>query len=77
MDFIMELPISDHCDQLWVIVNRFTKMAHFLPFRKEGKTAADLAIIFACEVWKYHGLPTDIVSDHDSRFISETWKEFL
>jgi len=77
MDFITELPISDSCDQLWVIINRFTKMAHLLPLRKEGKSAADLAVIFAREVWKYHGLPTDIVSYRDSRFISETWKEFL
>ena len=37
----------------------------------------DLAVIFAREIWKYHGLPTDIVSDHDSRFTSETWQEFL
>jgi len=52
-------------------------MAHFLPLRKEGKTVADLAVIFAREVWKNHGLRTDIVSDCDSRFTSETWKEFL
>jgi len=77
MDFITELPVSDGCDQLWVIIDRFTKMAHFLPLEKEGKTAADLAVIFAREIWKYHGLPTNIVSDCDSRFISETWKEFL
>ena len=77
MDFIMELPISDGCDQLWVVIDRFTKMAHFLPLRKEGKAAANLAVIFAREIWKYHGLPTDIVSDRDSRFTSETWKEFL
>jgi len=75
MDFITELPISDECDQLWVIVDRFTKMAHFLPLKL--KTVADLAVIFARDVWKHHGLPTDIVSDHDSRFTSETWKEFL
>jgi len=77
MDFITELPTSDDCNQLWVVIDRFTKMAHFLPLRKEGKTAADLAVIFAQEIWKYHGLPTDIVSDCDSRFTSETWKEFL
>jgi len=75
MDFITELPISEDCDQLWVIVDRFTKIAHFVPLRE--KTAADLARIFAREVWKYHGLPTDIVSDWDSRFTSEVWKEFL
>jgi len=77
MDFITELPASEGHDQLWVIIDRFTKMAHFLPLRTEGKTVADLAVIFAREVWKHHGLPADIVSDRDSRFTSETWKEFL
>jgi len=77
MDFITELPISDNCDELWDIIDRFTKMAYFLPLRMEGKTVADLAVIFAREVWKYHGLPIDIVADRDSRFTSETWKEFL
>jgi len=52
-------------------------MAHFLPLPKEGKTASDLARIFACEIWRHHGLPSDIVSDRDSRFTSEVWKEFL
>ena len=37
------------------------------PLRMEGKTAEDLAVIFAQEVWKYHGLPADIVSDCNSR----------
>ena len=77
MDFITDLPVSDGCDQLWVIVDRFTKMAHFLPLPKEGKTASDLVITFAREVWKHHGLPSDIVSDRDSRFTSGVWKEFL
>jgi len=76
MDF-MEIPTSDECDQLWVIIDRFTKMAHFLPLRREGKTATDLAVISAREVWKYHSLPTDIMSDCNSRFTLETWKEFL
>jgi len=52
-------------------------MAHFLPLKKEKKTAADLAVLFAREVWKHHGLATDIVSDRNSRFASETWQEFL
>jgi len=77
MDFITEVPISEECDQLWVIINRFTKMAHFLPLKKNNKTAAHLAVVFAKEVWKYHGLPADIVSDRDSRFTSEVWEEFM
>jgi len=77
MDFITELPLSEGCDQLWVVIDRFTKMAHFLPLKKEKKTAADLAVIFAREVWKHHGLPSDVVSDRHPRFTSETWQEFL
>jgi len=75
MDFITDLPLSNKCDQLWVIIDRFTKMAHFVLL--QGKTSADLVVIFAKEIWRLHGLPTDIVSDRDSRFMSETWKEFL
>jgi len=63
MDFITELPVSEENDQLWVVIDRFTKMAHFLPLKQEGKTVADLAVIFAREVWRFHGLSTDIVSD--------------
>jgi len=74
MDFITELPLSEGCDQLWVVIDRFTKMAHFLPLDKEKKMAADLAVDFAREVWKYHRLPTDIGLDRDSRFTSATWQ---
>jgi hypothetical protein len=77
MHFITDLPLCNGCDQLWVIVDRFTKMAHFLPLPKECKTASDLAIVFACEVWRHHGLPMDIISNRDSCFTSEVWKEFL
>jgi hypothetical protein len=52
-------------------------MVHFIALPKDGKKATDLAIIFAREIWKHHGLPSDIVSDRDSRFMSEVWKEFL
>ena len=77
MDFITGLPLSSGCDEVWVIVDRFTKMAHFIPLAVGGKTAADLARIFAKEIWRLHGLPADIVSDRDSRFTSATWKVFL
>jgi len=75
MDFITELPVSEGCDQLWVVIDRFTKMAHFIPLKE--KTVADLTKIFAREIWRFHGLPTDIVSDRDSHFTSEVWGEFL
>ena len=77
MDFITDLQTSDECDQLWAVVDQFTKMVHFIPLPKEGKTAADLAATFPKEVWRHHSLPTNIVSNRDSQFTSEVWKEFL
>jgi len=77
IDFITNLPLLEGCDQLWAVIDQFTKMVHFIPLPKDGKTASDLSRIFAREVWRFHGLPSDIVSDRDSDFTSETWKEFL
>jgi len=77
MDFITDLPLSDECDQLWVVVDRFTKMAHFIPLSKEGKSASDLVRTFVQEVWHHYGLPLDIISDGDSCFTSTVWQEFL
>jgi hypothetical protein len=59
------------------VVDRFTKIAHFIPLQKDSKTTTDLAKIFVKEIWKLHGLPTDIVSVRDSRFTSTTWKAFI
>ena len=77
MDFITDLHLSNGCMELWVIIDRFTKMVHFIPLKDNTKTAADLAHRFTKEIRKLHGLPRDIVSDCDSRFTSSTWKEFL
>ena len=52
-------------------------MAHFIPLETDQKHAEDLARIFAREIWRHHGLPQDIVSNRDSRFTSNTWKDFL
>jgi hypothetical protein len=70
MDFITDLPLSEDYDELWVIIDRFTKMAHFIPLKKEQKTAEHLVKIFAGEIWRFHGIPTDIISDCDSQFTS-------
>ena len=66
MDFITDLPLSDGHDSIWVIVHRFTKMAHFVPLKSNAKKAPDLAQIFLREVWWLHGLPSTIVSDRDT-----------
>ena len=72
MDFITDLPPSRGCTELWVVIDRFTKMAHFIPLPPDGKKAEDLARIFAKEIWRLHGLPRDIISDRDARFTSDT-----
>jgi hypothetical protein len=77
MDFITDLPLSEDCDQVWVIVDRFTKMAHFIPLKKDQKTAEYLVKTFARETWRFHGILTDIISDRDSWFTSTEWKQFL
>jgi len=41
MDFITQLPELEGCNQLWVVIDGYTKMVHFLPLQKEWKTAAD------------------------------------
>ena len=52
-------------------------MAHFIPLEENKTTAEDLTRIFTRDTWRLHGLPRDIVSDRDSRFTSNTWKDFL
>ena len=51
MDFITNLLLSNGCTELWVVINRFTKMPHFIPLKENTKTAADLARRFAKEIW--------------------------
>ena len=77
MDFITGLLAPEGAVEIWVIVDRYTKMAHFVPLKTGAKTAAVLARIFAREVWRIHGFPTDIVSDRDPRFTSSTWQTFI
>jgi hypothetical protein len=77
MDFITDLALSEDCDQLWVIIDRFMKMAHFILLKKDQKTAEHLVRIFTCEICRFHSIPTDIILDHDSRFTSTEWKQFL
>jgi hypothetical protein len=75
MDFITELPISNGCTQIWVIVDRFTKMSHFIALRDNEKKAEDLAKIFVKNIWRIHGLPKSIVSDRDARFTAYFWAD--
>ena len=56
-----------------VVVDRFTKMAHFIGL-EQNATAKDVANVFLREVWKLHGLPTEIISDMDAKFSGEFWE---
>ena len=72
-DFITQLPESQVKTQIMVVVDRFTKMAHFMALH-ENATAKDVADTFILEVWKLHGLPTEIISDMEAKFSGEFWE---
>jgi hypothetical protein len=72
IDFIVALPESEGHIQIMVVVDCFSKMAHFIALA-ETATARDTAQAFLKEVWKLHGLPESIISDCDTKWISEFW----
>uniref|UniRef100_A0A803JG23 Gypsy retrotransposon integrase-like protein 1 n=1 Tax=Xenopus tropicalis TaxID=8364 RepID=A0A803JG23_XENTR len=75
MDFVVELPPSQGKTVIWVVVDRFSKMAHFipLPHLPSAKTLADL---FIMHIFKFHGFPENIVSDRGVQFVSKFWRAF-
>lgn len=74
MDFITKLPRTPSgYDAIWVIVDRLTKSAHFLPI-KETDGMEKLARLYLKEIVCRHGVPISIISDRDSRFTSGFWK---
>src|SRR5271155_4071218 len=66
MDFIVELPPSQGYDAIYVCVDRFTKMAHFIP-TNSNVTAEQTADLYLRNVFKNHGLPNDVVSDRGTQ----------
>ncbi|CAA0822189.1 Uncharacterized mitochondrial protein AtMg00860, partial [Striga hermonthica] len=74
MDFLVGLPKSrGGYDSIWVIVDRLTKSAHFLPVRTTKK-ASDYAELFVQDIVKLHGVPVEIVLDRDAKFTSQFWR---
>ncbi|GJZ73894.1 putative reverse transcriptase domain-containing protein [Tanacetum coccineum] len=74
MDFVTKLPkTSTGQDTIWVIVDRLTKSAHFLPM-KETDSMEKLTRHYLKEVVSRHGVPVSIISDRDSKFTSHLWK---
>ncbi|GJX34034.1 putative reverse transcriptase domain-containing protein [Tanacetum coccineum] len=74
MDFITKLPkTSNGHDTIWVIVDRLTKSAHFIPTR-ETDSMETLTRLYIKEIVSWHGVPISIISDHDSHFTSRFWQ---
>ncbi|MBW0556803.1 hypothetical protein O181_096518 [Austropuccinia psidii MF-1] len=72
MDFITQLPFSNNFYSILVVVDRFSKMAIFIP-AYGTITALELAKIFISHVFSKHGLPVSMVSDRGSLFFSSFW----
>jgi len=76
MDFITALPISNKKDTLRVIIDRLTKMGHFVAC-PSTMNLEDLPDHFLRQVIRPHGLPSNIVSDRGSLFTSDFWKRVM
>jgi len=74
MDFVGALPKTvKGFDSIWVIVDRLTNSAHFIPI-KIGMSVARLVEIYIEQIVKLHGIPSSIVSDRDPMYISTFWE---
>ncbi|GJS70510.1 putative reverse transcriptase domain-containing protein [Tanacetum coccineum] len=74
MDFITKLPkTSNEHDTIWVIVDRLTKSAYFIPIR-ETYSMESLTKLYINEIVSRHGVPISIISDRDSHSTSRFWQ---
>jgi hypothetical protein len=77
MVFIVELPTTQSgYDSIWVIVDRFLKVAHFIPVKTTYK-GAKLAELYIARIVCLHGVPKKIVSDRGTQFTSRFWENYM
>lgn len=76
MDFITGLPKAQGSDNIYVVVDRLTKYAHFFPITT-AYSVAQVADLFFREVFRLHGLRRSIVSDRVNRFMGHFWQELF
>jgi transposase InsO family protein len=75
MDFITGLPRSSRGhDSILVIIDRLTKVAHFLPIKTTHK-GRDLADLYMSRIVSLHGVPKVIVTDRGTQFTSRFWRK--
>lgn len=72
MDFINGLPPSRHYNCILVVVDKFSKYAHFIPL-KHPYTASKVVELFVDTIYRLHGMPKALVSDRDPVFTSQFW----
>ncbi|KAL4313586.1 hypothetical protein GQ457_01G039130 [Hibiscus cannabinus] len=73
MDFVSGLPLTpSKKNSIWVIVDRLTKSAHFIPVRA-NYSLGQLARLYIAEIVRLHGVPVSIISDRDPKFTSNFW----